>query len=48
MTHTPSNFKVQVSGQKGQAGTGTIKKDDQEGGWDEGGRHRGGEEPWFA
>jgi hypothetical protein len=28
MTHTPSNFKVQVSGQKGQAGTGTIKKAD--------------------
>jgi hypothetical protein len=28
MTHTPSNFRVQVSGQKGQAGTGTIKKAD--------------------
>jgi hypothetical protein len=28
MTHTPSNFKVQVSGQKGQAGAGTIKTAD--------------------
>jgi hypothetical protein len=28
MTHTPSNFKVQVSGQKGQAGTGAIKTAD--------------------
>jgi hypothetical protein len=28
MTHTPSNFRVQVSGQKGQAGTGAIKKAD--------------------
>jgi hypothetical protein len=28
MTHTPSNFKVQVSGQKGQAGAGAIKTAD--------------------
>jgi hypothetical protein len=28
MTHTPSNFRVQVSGQKGQAGAGTIKTAD--------------------
>jgi hypothetical protein len=42
MTHTPSNFKVEWAKGAGR------HRDDQEGGWDEGGGYRGGEEPWFA